>query len=188
MTDVISGQSALVILEAGLTLIVTSGDVFSSGLVRRVSTSGAGRITNVPINSNVSFGPFPTDRTFSIEAANGKLNYSVSKPSFDYATQRGNVEVFIGSFTLNSDHNGKLFRCDDPANVTISVPNDLPQGFNCGFVMYSTGTVTISPATGAINRGGKSALSTQYQVGSLFVAKQVTANNAAEYMLGGDFA
>jgi hypothetical protein len=110
MTDVIGGRSEIVELAAGLTLTVASEDVFSSGLVRVMSTTRANRITNVPINSIVSFGPFPTDRLFSIEANGGKLVYSVAKLGFDYATQRGNVEPFIGSFTLKAEDNGKLFR------------------------------------------------------------------------------
>lgn len=194
MSDVISGQAAIVSLEAGFTLSVSSGDVYSTGLVRRVSMSGGNitgnRISNIIANSSLSFGPFPTDRTYSIEAigAGGKLSYVAAKPSYDYATQRGNIEPFVGSFAIKNEDMGKVFRCDDTSNVTITVPNDLSQGFNCGFIMYGTGTITLSFASGAINHSAKTALTTQYQRGSLFCAKQISANNAAEILVGGDFA
>jgi hypothetical protein len=194
MTDVISGQAALISLEAGLTVTVTSGDVFSTGLVRRTSNNGGNlsgnRISNIAANSSLSFGPFPADRSYSIEAvgAGGKLSYVAALQAYDYATQRGNIEPFVGSFTLKTEDMGKVFRCDDTSNVTITVPNDFAQGFNCGFIMYGTGTVTLSFAAGATNKSGKIALSTQYQRGSLFCAKQIAANNAAEILVGGDFS
>ena len=192
MTDIFSGTT-IVNLQAGLTLKVLSADVFSSGLVRRTSPQGANltgnRITNVPTNTTKIIGPFPTDRMYSIEVASGKLSYFLTKEAYDFATQMGNVEGFTGSFTLKTEDNGKVFRCDDTANVTVTVDPSLPQGFNVGFAMWNTGSVSIANGVGAINRSGKTALSTQYQSGTLIVLKQATTGNTApEYTLAGDFA
>lgn len=190
MVDVTS--TTIITIAPNQTLTIVSPDVFSSGLVRRVGGGGEQlsgiRITKVLAGNSYSFGPFGSSRTYSIEPSGGKLTYSVSVEGNQYATQRGNIEPFTGSFALKSDDMGKVFRCDDTANVTITVPNDLPQGFNCGFIMYGTGTVTLAMASGAVNRSAKTALSTQYNRGSLIVAKQVTASNAAECLIGGDFA
>lgn len=99
---------------------------------------------------------------------------------------------FLGKITatpvapvLTPDSNGIVYRYEGSSNITIAVPNNLPEGFNVGFLMYGTGTITISGGT-ATNRGGKSALNNQYSAGSLLVTKNV-GGAAAEYMLGGDF-
>lgn len=107
--------------------------------------------------------------------------------SYDYAALRGNIVSFTGSFTLSRSDAGKVFRCDDTANVTVTVPGDLEEGFNCGFLMYNTGTVTIAAGLGAVNKSGKTALSTQYQSGSVFVSK-AAGFKSQEFLLGGDFA
>jgi hypothetical protein len=107
--------------------------------------------------------------------------------SYDYAALRGNIVPFTGSFTLSRSDAGKIFRCEDTANVTVTVPGDLLEGFNCGFIMYSTGTVTIAAGTGASNKSGKTALSTQYQSGSVLMSKR-TADGQHDFLLGGDFA
>ncbi|WP_234678912.1 hypothetical protein [Bradyrhizobium monzae] len=112
--------------------------------------------------------------------------------SYDYSTGRVQVVPFTGSFTLKSEDIGKLFRCDDTANVTVTVPPDLHSGFSAGFLQYSTGTVTLVAANNASNKSGKTALSSQYQGGSILVTKRsggdfgVIVTN--EFVVGGDFA
>ncbi|SCB37615.1 hypothetical protein GA0061098_1007152 [Bradyrhizobium shewense] len=111
--------------------------------------------------------------------------------SYQYADFRGNVVPFTGSFTLTINDNGKIFRCDDTSNVTVSVPNDLYTGFNCGFIMYGTGTVTLAAAPHATNKSGKPALSIQYQSGGLMVTKRTGGPGLLgdiEFVTGGDFA
>lgn len=107
--------------------------------------------------------------------------------SYDYAAFRGNIVAFTESFTLTRSDAGKIFRCESASNVTVTVPGDLPEGFNCGFVMYAAGTVTIAAGVGASNKSGKTGLSTQYQSGSLLVSKR-TAEGQHDFLVGGDFA
>ena len=71
------------------------------------------------------------------------------------------------------------------------MPVDLYDGFNCGFIMYGAGTVTLAPAANAVNKSAKTALSTQYQAGSIMVAKRsggLGVSPAVEFLVGGDFA
>ncbi|MGY3358814.1 hypothetical protein ACVWZK_005477 [Bradyrhizobium sp. GM0.4] len=89
--------------------------------------------------------------------------------SYDLAKQRGFVVPFTGNLAITRDDEGKIFRSDDTANVTVTIANDLPIGFNVGFVMYSTGTITLAASPHVVNRSGKTVLSTQYQTGSLMV-------------------
>lgn len=187
----IQGQRPqIVVLEAGQTLVVTT-DALSSGLIRRIGRSGGNlggyQVTNVPISSSRIFGPYPTLRHFSLEVAAGLFTYVISFHDYGYAVELGNVEAFTGNRRVMSGDNGKVFRCEDASAVTITVSNDLPEGFNVGFVTYGAGSLTISADTGATNRSSTSALSAQYKFGSLIVTKNATGS-AAEFLLGGDFA
>lgn len=95
----------------------------------------------------------------------------------------GRVVPFSGAaITLDEDMNGMILRSDGAGAVTVTVPSSLPLGFNCGFIMYGAGTVTLSAGAGMTNRSAKTAISSQYQSGSIFVAK------AGEFITGGDFA
>ncbi|MCK1436852.1 MULTISPECIES: hypothetical protein [unclassified Bradyrhizobium] len=93
---------------------------------------------------------------------------------------------------MTRDDEGKIFRCGDTANVTVTISNDLPEGFNCGFVMYNTGTITLAASPHVVNRSAKTALSTQYQTGSIMVMQRTGGNFGVvadiEYLTGGDFA
>lgn len=100
-----------------------------------------------------------------------------------YADFLGRIVPFSGAaLTLDEDMNGMILRSDGASAVTVTVPSTLPLGFNCGFIMYGAGTVTLSSGGGMTNRSGKTALSIQYQAGSIFVAK------SGEFIVGGDFA
>lgn len=190
MPTILQGKPYILGLDPGEMLTVTA-DALSSGLVRRVSSSGNNlsgyQINNVAASSKVMCGPFPTVRQYSIECAAGSLVYTMTKSDYGYSVLLGNVEAFTGNRILSQNDNGKLLRCDDSSNVTITVNNDLAEGFNVGFGMWGSGTVTIAAASGATNRSSTSALSTQYQLGSLVVIKNGTGK-AAEFALGGSFA
>ncbi|MBR0735765.1 hypothetical protein JQ581_02400 [Bradyrhizobium liaoningense] len=97
------------------------------------------------------------------------------------------VVPFTGNRTLSLDDNGKVLRCDDTSNVTITVPRDLPECFCCAFMMWSTGTITASAGSGATKRSSASVLSTQYLTGALLVAKNAD-DASAEFILSGGFA
>src|SRR6478609_7496829 len=119
-------------LSPGQTLTVTAA-TNGSGLVRRVGPNSqlqGNRITNLSSGQTKRFGPFRTPHNYSLEAAGLGLSYSIDTPQMDYANQLGNVETVDASFTLKETDNGKIFRNDTASNLTITVPGQLPEGFN----------------------------------------------------------
>jgi hypothetical protein len=190
MNTILVGQSYPVELISGLTLVVTAA-ASSTGRIKRHSNSVGSPLVqdwflSIPAGETRQFGPFPTIRRYTVECQTGSISYDVVKLDNDLATQFGNLQKFTGNLTLSPEDNGKLLRCEDGSNVTVTAPATLPEGFNIGFLMWAAGTVTVAAGAGATNRSSKTALSTQYQVGSLIVAKN--AGGAAEFVLGGDFA
>lgn len=121
--------------------------------------------------------PDPAKRVI-VTALSGTANYTV------YYTD---VVPFTGNRTLSLDDNGKVLRCDDTSNVTVTVPRDLPECFTCGFMMWSTGTISVAAGSGATKRSSTSALSTQYSTGALLVGKNAD-DVSAEFTLSGGFA
>lgn len=111
--------------------------------------------------------------------------------SYDYAKQRGLVVPFTGNLAITRNDEGKIFRSDDASNVTVTIPNDLHDGFNIGFITYSTGTITLVAGPHVTNKSGRSALPSQYLAGSLMVTKRSGGPDVLgdiEFMTGGDFA
>lgn len=188
-TDIYANDSDTLTLPPGQVLTVVA-DAFGAGIIRRINPnsqlSGA-RQTSIAANGTKSFGPFASVRTYSIECSRGKLSVDQGKSDYRPAREIGAIETFSASFTLQADMMGTVFRNDSASNLTVTVPNDLPEGFNCGFIKYAAGNVALSFAAGAINRSAVATLTTQYTRGSLFVAKQSANVDAAECLVGGDF-
>ena len=108
--------------------------------------------------------------------------------SYEYSTGRVRILALTSDHVLTADDIGKVFRNDSTSNITVTVPKTLISGFSAGFIQDSTGTITISAGTSAVNRSGVTTLSTQYGRGSVFVFKQNSSDTAAEFLVGGDFA
>lgn len=62
-----------------------------------------------------------------------------------------------------------------------------PKEFNCGFVTFNQGTVTLTSGQDTFNRSGRTTLSAQYQAGSIMVMKR-RPQRGHEFLVGGDFA
>jgi hypothetical protein len=173
MSSVTQGNSVVVIVPANRTIEVsTAGEATVSiegGRTYRVTqTNGAKRKLVVG----------DAGARVTVAAVSGTANYTV------YYTD---VVPFTGNRTLSLDDNGKVLRCDDTSNVTITVPADLPECFTCGFMMWSTGTITVAAGSGATKRSSASALSTQYSSGAMLVGKNADGASA-EFVLSGGFA
>lgn len=177
-----------VALKAGRTLALTLAAGSAARLIRKGDSTGNPDQGYQDVTSSAVFGPFPKHRRYTLECRAGSVLYTMANAGNNaIATQLGNMEGFTGNRTLVPDDNGKVLRCDDPSNVTITVPGTLPSGFNVGFAMWGAGTVTVAAGSGATKRSSTSALSTQYSLGSVLVGK----NNdlaSAEFVLGGGFA
>lgn len=171
MSSVAQGNSVTIIVPADRTLEVsTAGEASVTIEGGRTWWLRAGEKRRLVL-------PDPAKRV-TITALSGTATYTV------FYTD---VVPFTGNRTLSLDDNGKVLRCDDTSNVTITVPRGLPEFFSCGFMMWSTGTITIAAGSGATKRSSASALSTQYMSGALLVAKNAD-NASAEFVLGGGFA
>jgi hypothetical protein len=183
------GQPVEITVNSGLTLTVTT-DVNSSGLVRRVGEPGnqllGNNVQNVPASGKAIVGAYGNARYYRLEVTAGFFTYQIAQDDSPPCTLKGNVEAFTGNRTLKDDDNGKVLRCDDSSSVTITVPNNLAEGFNVAFAMWDVGTVTIAAGSGATNRSGTSQITTQYLLGSLIVLKN-SDGATAEFALAGNF-
>jgi hypothetical protein len=193
MTDTITAPGGAIFSAApGQTITVTkpSGAAGYYGALGDepgdAPASPASRAALTP-GSTLMLGPWTHPRRYRVDATVGVVSVAVSTPAVQYSTLLGKMESFTGNRTLDFNDNGRLLRCEDASNVTVTVPNNLAEGFNVGLLMFGTGSVTISAGSGATNRSSTSALSTQYQVGSLIVARNSTGSGA-EFVLGGSFA
>lgn len=64
--------------------------------------------------------------------------------------------------TLTSTDNGKIIFCTNAGGCTITVPTELPNGFQCSFVRDTSGTVALAGAVGVtINADGGLSLTNQ---------------------------
>lgn len=186
----VTSTSIRVTLQPGETLTVIA-DANSSGIVRRMTDDGSGaalvgaQIQTVPASNTRIFGTFAALRHYSIEATTGFLTYTSTILAHSYATGRGNVEGFTGARTLRAEDNGKILRSDDGSAVAVTVPNDLPQGFNVAVSQWGAGAVTFTAGSGATKRSSTSGVTAQYGTVSVLVMKNADAASA-EFVLGGD--
>ena len=90
------------------------------------------------------------------------------------------------AYTLASTDMGKIVECSNAAAVTLTLPNSLPQGFNCSIVQKGAGQVTLSAASGATLRNFDSFTKTagQYALLNLYVTSN-TGGSAAIYIMQG---
>lgn len=89
------------------------------------------------------------------------------------------------TYTVQPSDNGKVLTFTNASAITVTLPDDLPVGFNCLTVQMGAGTVTFSAAGGGslLNVNGHTDLSGQYAYGSLLVTSN--AGSAAQWLLGG---
>ncbi len=195
-------------------MVVSSKSDYVTGTVRATGKNHENPFSThtakVSGSAAIAIGPYSYGRSLSIETDampvdGGGLGYTIFN-NFDYAgaaiatdfdDDLGNATPmpaairFAASFTLDAIlHNGKIMDCDATSNVVVTVPINLPQGFNVRFNLHSTGNITISPATDAICQNNKTTLALTGQnagSGALTVVKQSPNNAAAQYVLSGDF-
>jgi len=87
---------------------------------------------------------------------------------------------------------GKVVELNSAGAVTLTLPNDLPQGFFCDVVQTGVGAITFSPESGAVlyNRQGHDESAGQWAVTRVYVTKNSgsPAGLTAEWVLSGDTA
>ncbi len=98
------------------------------------------------------------------------------------------VRVVTGTTdTLLLSDNGGIVEFSNGSAVALTVPNTLPQGFNCLLQQVGAGTVTVAADAGATQHAPNGAtIAGQYKIASLVVNSN--AGTAADYTLSGDTA
>lgn len=87
------------------------------------------------------------------------------------------------TYTLQSSDHGKIVELTNAVAITLTVPNTLPIGFNCGIYQGGAGQVTITGSSITLrNRSSHTKLSGQYAEGAIRV------RSASEFVLAGDTA
>jgi hypothetical protein len=92
------------------------------------------------------------------------------------------------SYTATSADNRCMITFNAASGVTLTLPNSLPVGWECGVVQLGAGAVTFSVASGGalLCRGGHTRTAGQYA--QAYVVVVANAGTAAQVALGGDTA
>lgn len=88
--------------------------------------------------------------------------------------------------TISIDDNNSLVRFTSSSPVTVTLPNDLPQGFSCAFAQMGSGQLTFAPASGAtlVNIADHTKSQGQYAICTVVVDTNIDDASAA-YVLAG---
>jgi len=92
------------------------------------------------------------------------------------------------TYTLLSTDNGKIVEVSNASAITITLPNNLAQGFNCLIVQTGAGQITLSAQAGGAlhNRSSFTKTAGQYAMLSLYISTNSGTN--ASYIMCGDGA
>ncbi|MCH2547057.1 MAG: DUF2793 domain-containing protein [Alphaproteobacteria bacterium] len=131
-------------------------------------------------NSGMTLWVADESRFYVYDGAAWVANYSMRSAI--------NTQIATG-YTLAVTDRGDLITCDNASAITMTLPNDLPAGFECTVLQVAAGAVTFSAASGAILRHRQSHTKTagQYALCKLFVLSN-SDGSSAEYILSGDSA
>jgi hypothetical protein len=129
-----------------------------------------GGIQNTPIgNTNASSGSFTTIVASGNITATGNLTGGNSNSS-SISGFAANIVSISSDYQITSADNGKVIQSTGGTAITITIPNSLPNGFNCTVVQMGAGQITFarSPLTPTIlNRTGFTKTASQYSVVSI---------------------
>lgn len=95
------------------------------------------------------------------------------------ATLSDTIVTKTASYTLQAGDNGKTLYFNSATAVTLTVPNDLPVGFNVFGRQVGAGRVTIAPAAGATRRSLGSTIRTAGQYAGFSVVVSGNAGGAS---------
>lgn len=126
----------------------------------------------------------------AVAAGSAGVAADLSRSDHKHPPQDATVNLQTGTtYTVQSSDNGKIIELSNAGAITVTVPNSLPVGFNCGFCQVAAGQATISAGAGATQRQASGLSKTRAQWSE--IALRVRANaggSAAEYVLSGDMA
>lgn len=127
--------------------------------------------TNMPIG--VAAGITASDMHDLIDTVENRTTQAVSRKTANYTA------------TVNDNRVVLIFNA--ASNVTLTLPNTVPEGWECGILQMGAGQVIVS-ATGItlFSRGGHTRTAGQYAQASLFV--ESNPGTAPVVILAGDTA
>lgn len=92
------------------------------------------------------------------------------------------------NYTATVNDNRLVIIFNTASGVTLTLPNTLPEGWECGVLQMGAGQVTVSVAgSPPISRGGHTKTAGQYAMASCFVESNSNGTSAV-VILGGDTA
>lgn len=131
-----------------------------------------------------SFGPYPLGRDFLIT---GNAVVAIAD-----AALGGEALSFVSitaNATISRLHHNKMLRVNKGTDVTLTLPNDLPQGFACVVVQIGVGLAIFAAASGAAKHNRQSFDRTAGQWAEMPVHVDSNADgSSAVWVLGGDGA
>lgn len=140
---------------------------------------------------NVVVVALPSSATPLIPVAAGAAGVAatLSRADHQHPPQDATVNLQTGTtYTVQSSDNGKIVEFNNGAAVTCTVPNSLPQGFNCGICQAGAGQVTMAAGASATQRQASGFTKTRAQWSEIAMRVRANAGSAAEYVLSGDMA
>ncbi|MGG8498112.1 hypothetical protein ACQY1Q_17030 [Tenacibaculum sp. TC6] len=128
-----TGNSTQLTGALGLTLTATSNGITLNG--------------NTSINNNLSVTGSFADSS-ALTGTTGQVLTSTATGTQWKDIKLAEVVNKTSNYTLTANDNGKVFTFNSSTDMTLTVPNGLPVGFNISIYQTNTGKVTVSGSGG----------------------------------------
>ena len=142
-----------------------------------ITISGVGTILSPYVINSLN----PDGSETKINVGSGLTVSGLGTIDSPYIINKVNLQKTVITSTnyllLNADLDHLIFIDNGASNITINVPNTLPDNFEAGFLRLGTGEVSFTPIGGSILRspGGKFRIAEQN--GNAFIVKQSNTLN-----------
>ena len=157
-------------------------DLVSSGS-SSLSGGVAGKVAIWSGTSSISASSLITEATSSV-VINGTINangINLNNGKLTNYTAEV-IEITGTSLTIDTnDHSGRILKFTSSTTVTVTVPNTLPEGFNCLVIQQGTGPVTFG---GVTNRQSHTFLAGQYAAATLACTENPGGSSALVIFAG----
>ena len=153
----------------------TDGTVAINGIVAAGSGSGTGIYqSSGDYDVTLKTGNSTTGSITITDGANGNVTIApdgTGKTDFNDSPLTGygaDLQTLSGTTkTLAAADNGTIIVCSSSSSVTITVPTNLPSGFNCMVIQSGSGQVSLSASSTTLNNRNGRATAGQYAIMTL---------------------